>query len=962
MNQTIRVFLTHIVKHKLTRILLGTYLLYLAISILVISPLINMQASHWYQQQTGRPLHFEVIHFNPFTFSLTLRNANDNNPDGSPLWSVRRVFINVAAVKTLLGFTPTIDEIRIDQPWAHPQILSDSQWNFADILQHHTKPVVTLPEPSLPEADKLRALVINNIQILNGTLQFTDKSLKKPIAVHIDNISFDMQNLSTLADDKQAYLLRARVRTTDATKTQGELLWQGNLSLNEEYDQGTLALKDIILSPFWPYIKSHFNFTLHKATASVTGEYHIQWKNTLDWSISQGQLQLENIGLTSGKKATRNAELTTNKLLLDKIDVTSKEQSVKIASVIVDGLQMASWSQGSDSGVMRAFTFTAPQDDAAPNTSPEWTFAVNALSLKNASVDWRVAELEQHNFLIRKLNVNATPLDFSGRKIAAITLGAIIDANTRLSLDGALNLNSLDGEFNSNLQGLSLAIAKPLFAPYLNVNNVSGVLDANAYLEIRNAQLQQLKTNGKLADVKLQSTTATQELLTWENLTWNDANLDFIQQKVDVPLITLSGLDGRLIISKDGKTNLQGLFPKVPEEETTEPDTTWQFRLHKLGLDKASFRFHDESLTPNFTAAVQNFTGAMTNFSSDPNETAIFSFTGDVDSYAPVKLQGKTKPFSEQPQLDAQLDFENMDLGGFSGYSSTYAGWRIERGLLTANLHYRLADGLIAGDNHIEMDQLQLGERVKSATAMDVPLRLALALVTDENGLATLDFDVSGKPDAPDFDISKILWSAVRNTIVKIVKSPLTFLAMLVGSKEDLGELPFNSGSSKLLATATRKLNTLQQAMDMRPALRIELRGSYDPVTDKLGLQAAQITQILLDSGLTNKDIKAKNQRWQAAIAKQYRKLDLGNPKSLPAEKMYEQWLQTIAVSEEQLTILAASRSVNAKQFLVQHLKIDNNRVLINTSLDCDKPKFCNRRLVRIDLSDISQLDLAKTP
>jgi hypothetical protein len=140
------------------------------------------------------------------------------------------------------------------------------------------------------------------------------------------------------------------------------------------------------------------------------------------------------------------------------------------------------------------------------------------------------------------------------------------------------------------------------------------------------------------------------------------------------------------------------------------------------------------------------------------------------------------------------------------------------------------------------------------------------------------------------------------------------------------------------------------------------LRGSYDPVTDKRGLQAAQITQVLLNSGLTNKDIKAKNQRWQAAITNHFRKLDLGNPKSMPAEKMYEQWLQTIAVPEEQLTTLAATRSINAKQFLVQHLKIDNKRVLINTKLDCDKPKFCNRRLVRIDLSDISQLDLSKAP
>src|SRR5690606_30788172 len=150
-------------------------------------------------------------------------------------------------------------------------------------------------------------------------------------------------------------------------------------------------------------------------------------------------------------------------------------------------------------------------------------------------------------------------------------------------------------------------------------------------------------------------------------------------------------------------------------------------------------------------------------------------------------------------------------LGGFSGYTSTYAGWRIARGLLTANLHYRLNDGLIQGENHIEMDQLRLGERVQSRNAMDIPLRLALALITDENGLATLDIGVKGNANDPSFEIGKVIKQAVRNRLVKIVQSPFKLLGKLVGSKEDLGYLPFNSGSSQLLTTATRKLNSLQQ-------------------------------------------------------------------------------------------------------------------------------------------------------
>jgi hypothetical protein len=75
---------------------------------------------------------------------------------------------------------------------------------------------------------------------------------------------------------------------------------------------------------------------------------------------------------------------------------------------------------------------------------------------------------------------------------------------------------------------------------------------------------------------------------------------------------------------------------------------------------------------------------------------------------------------------------------------------------------------------------------------------------------------------------------------------------------------------------------------------------------------------------------------------------------------MYEQWLQTIVIPPEALTQLAAQRSINAKQFLVQQLHIDANRVLINSNLDCTEPDLCTRRRVLLDLSDLSQVATQK--
>lgn len=942
-------------QRRSVRWIAGIGLGYLALCIFLVVPLLNWGVGAGYQQQTGRSLESSLITFNPFTFSINARDIADHNSDGSLLWSVAQVQVNLSPLQSLFQLAPVLDEINIDGFKLHPHLLAEGRWNFTDIIQHQsTRAAKTpTPEPTQEKSDgELPAVIINKIRVAITELQYTDSSQQEIFATRLDNILFELQDFSTLADEGQIYSLSAIV--PDA----GELAWKGTLSVKAGQSQGELELKNINLLPVWQYLKSSVNFTLQSALLNANGQYQAQWKDAFNWSITKGRIALSKGKLRSGKADARNAEITLGDLTLNGVNVASKTQLVDIADIAVNGLQLASWSNGSESGLLRAFAVKS--DDTDTNSDKPWNLLVRSFALNKAAINWRLAELDDRVIKLDQLNFTATNIDTSGARTMAIKLDSRIDQDTQIAATGGFNLASLDGNFSSHLHNLPLVIAQPFLTPYVLADITEGQVHSDAELQIRNAELTLVKTSGSMTDVKLRS--ATQELVTWSSMKWSDAQLDLAAQKIDIPLLDVSGFDSRFVLYKDGTTNLDPLFPPrvaTPDAAKLTPqaeaDKPWNFTLHKLALEKSSFRFNDQSLTPNFTAAVQNFTGTLSDLSSDSSKPATFKFHGDVDGYAPVNLQGHTQPFLKQPQLDARLDFENLDLGGLSGYSSTYAGWRIERGLLTANLHYRLNDGRILGDNHIEMDQLKLGERVASATAADVPLRLALALITDENGLATLDIGVSGNTNEPSFDLGTVIRQAVRNTLVKIVKSPFTLLAKLVGSKEDLGLLPFNSGSSQLLTTATRKLNSLHQALQKRPELRIELRGHYDQNTDTRGLQAAQIKQQLLERGLSSADIKAKNERWQKAVAEGYRALKLSSDKDLSPDQMYEQWQQTIPVTTESLVQLAAQRSINAKQFLVQQLKVDNNRVLINSNLDCSIAEMCSRRIVRLDLSDLNQ-------
>jgi len=63
-----------------------------------------------------------------------------------------------------------------------------------------------------------------------------------------------------------------------------------------------------------------------------------------------------------------------------------------------------------------------------------------------------------------------------------------------------------------------------------------------------------------------------------------------------------------------------------------------------------------------------------------------------------------------------------------------FAGRRIASGRMSLDLQYKLDKSQLLGENKIVLEQLTLGERVKSPTAMDLPLDLAIALLTDSSG------------------------------------------------------------------------------------------------------------------------------------------------------------------------------------------------------------------------------------
>jgi outer membrane protein OmpA-like peptidoglycan-associated protein len=178
-------------------------------------------------------------------------------------------------------------------------------------------------------------------------------------------------------------------------------------------------------------------------------------------------------------------------------------------------------------------------------------------------------------------------------------------------------------------------------------------------------------------------------------------------------------------------------------------------------------------------------------------------------------------------RLDITTRFKNVELTTLTPYSGKFAGFRIRKGRLNLDLHYKIEKGNLNATNKLLLEDLQLGEKVDSKDAMDLPIRLAVALLKDTEGNIEIQLPVQGNLNSPEFSVMPIVWQTLRNLVLRAAQAPFKFIGGLVsgGSDVDLSTVRFAAGDSSLDADAQKALDMLASALKERPTLHLEIEG-----------------------------------------------------------------------------------------------------------------------------------------
>ncbi|WPP44091.1 DUF748 domain-containing protein [Pseudomonas sp. AN-1] len=471
---------------------------------------------------------------------------------------------------------------------------------------------------------------------------------------------------------------------------------------------------------------------------------------------------------------------------------------------------------------------TAGTDASAPSAGP-WQVQLRDIQLR----DWRAHLADRVPSPAVALDIGPLDLDLqdatsTGEQPFTLRLASGIGAHGQLAASGQVRLRPLASQLKVQASDLDLRLAQAYLSPFIHLELRSGLLGAELAVDLQNAAPLALRLAGKARVSQLHTldTLKGRDFVRWQTLDLD--GLDYRHgEQLRIDRVRLQQPYARFIINEDLSTNVKELLiPQPPKAAPTRPEPPLHLVVGGIDIADGSANFADFSLTPNFATAIQQLNGRIGTLDNQSRKPASVDIRGKVDRYAPVSIKGQLTPFAPLEQLDIATRFQRVELTTLTPYAGKFAGYKIRKGRLNLDLHYRVTKGQLNADNKVLLEDLQLGERVDSPSATDLPVRLAVALLKDTDGNIAIALPVQGDLNNPEFSVVPIVWQTLRNLMLRAVQAPFKLIAgLLDGGEEPLDSVPFAAGSSELDEQARASLGKLAKALGQRPALRLEVEG-----------------------------------------------------------------------------------------------------------------------------------------
>ena len=823
--------------------------------------------------------------------------------------------------------------------------LKDGSLNVKGLSLDEGANELSLGELELPKFDLVSKIADKTEAALNlSAINLNDISFKNAIAASVKSLNLSDISLLANLNEKSELNATAKLKSVganalkvdEADRNLANLkdINASNLNLNLANNKTALTLEKIALNGINAPLSKSANANV--ASAGVTNtNFTMDGNKSL---ASLDELNVKNIELKAKNKEIASvADVGVKSISFDLLKMALGVENASInrakfsSELSENGLsavnELGFGEQNTKATKAAKHTKKiekkAENKSASKNKENEFKFDIKNISVNNADIALtHLFESEKithkfDNLFVKVANLSS---DFSKPFDAKVAMKSSQKLN--LDVESKIKIEPLDVSAKIKLNDTNLPKYFAYAKPFLEADLASGQLESSA--EISYAKDIKVDAKVSIKDIRLNSK-KSEKLIAFKSLDLE--KISFAKNDLAISGVSLNSPFIKAHLSKERKFNLSQIVKEDKNKAKTEAkpeskkaaskkDDELKFSVKNFSLKNGEVDFSDASLFMPFATTISKLNGKLTDI--DKKRPSSGEFQGVVGKNGFAQITAKLFPFELKQNTDIKLDFKDIDLTDITPYSGQFVGYKIKKGKLNLNLNYSVTDSKLNGSNFINFDSLTLGEKVDSKDAVNLPLSLAISILSDQNNQINIDLPVEGNLDDPDFKYGGVIWAAVKKLFADITLAPFRFLgnALGLGSK-DLSSIDFLAGSSELISSEVPKIADFIKLTGSKPKMKLSITPTYSKLDESFYKNKKldqKINQIIASSG---KDY--------IAVLNEL----VPNLKDRSEKALREEALKGIEVDKAKLVELANERANAVKEALIK-AGLEAGRININ--------------------------------
>jgi hypothetical protein len=471
---------------------------------------------------------------------------------------------------------------------------------------------------------------------------------------------------------------------------------------------------------------------------------------------------------------------------------------------------------------------TVTEQDTTP--SKPMRFRMYDLNLKQAHFIYddrtvgNVTHLRDFSFSIPYIAWNQEDKSEAGIKFSFAPEG---------TFESSLKIDPISGEYQGHviIDRLHLDTFGQYITYYTNIQSLKGLFNCHIDIAGNINRADQSIVSGKIGLQELAITDPQGEkIMGTDRIDIGLKRLDYANSRYEIDSLILTGPYVHFILS-DTTDNISELF-SMPEDSAAVAETIAD--TSSSAADSLYYSLDSFIIRNGVVDYTDNLTGEPFNYHLSDivlNTDSITTDAGWVDLYSRMllnnrgTLDAKVGFNPSDPVNNISLDYVIKDflLSDLNIYSKFYMGFPVLLGDMYYKSETSIKQGQLTSENKLVMTNVELGR--KGGGLYDVPVKLALFILKDRNGIINLDVPVRGDLNDPKLKLGKLIWTTFKNLIVKVATAPYDALAGSIGADaKDLEAIEFDFMDTTLTAHHQHQMDLLMELEKQKDGLAIELQ------------------------------------------------------------------------------------------------------------------------------------------